>query len=128
MILVDSTVLIDCLRASDAKLLALLHAEGAGVCGVVRAEILHGARNVAHRSQVVQFLDSFTQVNIPGSLWDAVGDTLAELRRKGVTVPFPDGVLATLAIALDVELWSRDQHFQLMQKVLPMLRLYQEPP
>ena len=46
----------------------------------------------------------------------------------GVTVPFPDVVLVTLAIDSGVELWTRDKHFALMQTVLPALKLFQEPP
>ena len=42
MILVDSTVLIDYFRKKDKKLLAVMKARGGAVCGIVRAEILHG--------------------------------------------------------------------------------------
>jgi predicted nucleic acid-binding protein len=45
-----------------------------------------------------------------------------------VVVPFPDVVLATVAIANGIELWTRDKHFALIQGVLPALRLFQEPP
>ena len=65
---------------------------------------------------------------LPDSIWDDVGDNLAHLRTHGVTVPFADGVLATLAIANDLELWTRDPHFTLIQKWLPALQLFQEPP
>ncbi|MFO0807261.1 MAG: hypothetical protein U0746_01420 [Gemmataceae bacterium] len=43
-------------------------------------------------------------------------------------MPFPDAVLATLAIANSIELWTRDKHFALIQTALPALRLFQEPP
>ena len=39
MILVDSTVLIDCFRKKDKKLLAVMKAQDGAVCGIVRAEI-----------------------------------------------------------------------------------------
>jgi predicted nucleic acid-binding protein len=70
----------------------------------------------------------FAQVAIPDTIWDTVGDALAALRAAGVTVPFPDAVLACVAITYGLELWTRDQHFSLMQAVLPQLRLFQEPP
>lgn len=28
----------------------------------------------------------------------------------------------------DIEVWSRDPHFPIMQKILPRLRLFTEPP
>jgi predicted nucleic acid-binding protein len=57
-----------------------------------------------------------------------VGDNLAALRRGGITVPFPDTVIATVGIENDVEVWTRDPHFPAMQSVLPQLKLLQEPP
>jgi predicted nucleic acid-binding protein len=128
MILVDSTVVIDYTRGQDAKLQALLLALPVGICGVVRAEVLHGARDAAHRQKLVTELAAFQFVPIPDSLWDAVGDHLAALRRRGVTVPFADAVIAAVGIANDIEVWARDPHFPAMQKVLPQLRLFQEPP
>jgi predicted nucleic acid-binding protein len=67
-------------------------------------------------------------MTIPESLWDDVGDNLAALRAAGITVPFADAVIATVAIANGVELWTRDHQFTLMQTVLTSLRLFQEPP
>jgi predicted nucleic acid-binding protein len=73
-------------------------------------------------------LGTYRQVPIPGALWDTVGDHLAALRAAGVTVPFPDVAIATVAIANGIELWARDRHFPLIQSILPALRLFQEPP
>jgi hypothetical protein len=128
MILVDSTVLIDYFRTKDAKLLRQMKAEEGAVCGIVRAEILHGARDARHRARLRGALNALRQLSIPESLWDVVGDHLAALRAAGVTVPFTDAVIATLAMSLDIELWARDQHFSAIQKVLPQLKLFQEPP
>src|SRR5436853_394603 len=54
--------------------------------------------------------------------------TLAAPRAGGVTIPFVDAVIATVAIVNDVELWTRDAHFTLVQSVLPALKLFAEPP
>jgi predicted nucleic acid-binding protein len=61
-------------------------------------------------------------------LWDLVGDTLATLNARGLTVPFADAVVATLGIEHDIEVWARDAHFSAMQKILPQLKLFPEPP
>jgi predicted nucleic acid-binding protein len=128
MILVDSTVLIDYLRTVDAKLLATMQKHGAAICGVMGAEILAGKRGPKHRQDLVQFLDGFQQVSLPANLWDQVGDNLATLRAGGLAMPFADAIIATLGLALDVEIWARDRHFKDMQTVLPALKLFQEPP
>ncbi len=128
MILVDTGVLIDFLRTKDAKLDALLRSLPVAVCGIVRTELLGGARDATSRQRVVVFLSPFLHVPIPESCWDKVGDNLATLRANGVTVPFPDAVIATVGIEKDVEVWARDPHYSTMQTILPRLKLYQEPP
>jgi predicted nucleic acid-binding protein len=128
MILVDANVIIAYLKKPDAKVLGLFQAQQAAVCGITRAEVLHGARNAADRQRLLNQLNVFAQVTIPHSIWDAVGDALAALRAGGVTVPFADVVLACVAIEYGLELWTRDQYFSLMQVVLPRLALFQEPP
>lgn len=128
MILIDTSVLIDYLQTKDAKLLAAIKQHGGAVCGIVRAEILCGALNAGHRRRLLKALDALAQVAQPDSLWDLVGDNLAALRARGITVPFSDAVIATLGIENDVEIWTRDPHFAKMQVVLTRLKLFQEPP
>jgi len=128
MILADTSVVIDFLRTADAKLRHLIVTNSAAVCGVTRAEVLHGARDPLHRQRLVIALNMFHSLSIPDTLWDRAGDNLAALRTAGVTVPFADVIITTLAIKNDVELWAHDTQFVLVQQVLPRLKLFQEPP
>jgi hypothetical protein len=128
VILVDASVIIDYDRKKDAKLGQLLLSQFSAICGVTRAELLHGARLPAERSQLIGLLNSFVQIPIPDSLWDDVGDHLAILRHNGLTVPFQDAVVVTVGISLDIDVWARDAHFPRMQQHLPALRLFVEPP
>lgn len=128
MILVDSTVVIDYLRTADAKLVSVFRIHDAAICGATRAEVLNGTRSPSHRTQLINALNTFKQLSFPEALWDNLGDNLRALRAAGVTVPFADVIIATVAIENDVELWARDNQFKLIQTVLPRLRLFQEPP
>jgi hypothetical protein len=128
MILVDADIIIAYERSGDPKLLRLFKAHTGMLCGVTRAEVLHGVRSPANRPKIVAALNLFPLLSIPDDLWDQVGDNLAALRAAGLPLPFPDVVLATAAIANDIELWTRDHHFKLIQTVLPSLRLFVEPP
>ena len=83
MILVDSCVIFDHTRGTDTRLGGFFKPLPVGVCGVVRAEVLHGARNPANRTALLALLDLFSQVPIPEDCWDAVGDNLAVLRSHG---------------------------------------------
>src|SRR5207249_3061838 len=107
MILTDTSVLIEYLRARDPKLALDLPTRPVAVCGVVRAEILAGQRSLKHRAREIAILDSFLQVPIAESVWDLVGDHIAALRVGGLTLPFTDIAIATIAIANDIELWAR---------------------
>jgi predicted nucleic acid-binding protein len=128
VILVDSCVIFDHTRGTDPRLAERFKTLPIGVCGVVRAEVLHGARNPANRVSLLALLNRFAQVPTPENSWDAVGDNLAVLRLHGATLPFADAVLATVAIVGGHELWTRDAHFPLIQQWLPALKLFQEPP
>lgn len=128
MILVDTSILVDSLRTSDPKISSLLSAHAGVTCGVVLAELLHGARTSRERGLVIALVGTLGSVPIGDSLWKSVGDNLAAMRGRGVNVPLADAIIATLAIDLGIEVWTRDSHFSLMQSVLPSLRLFQEPP
>jgi predicted nucleic acid-binding protein len=128
MILVDTSIVIDYTRGKNPKLQALVQTKPVATCGIVRAEILCGARNATDRSKLLVELALFHHLPTPESLWDAIGDNLAQLRRDGLTVPVPDAIIATLGIENDIEVWARDPHFPAMQNTLPRLRLFQEPP
>lgn len=128
MILTDTSVIIDYARGKDAKLLTVLPTLPVAICGLVRAEVLCGVKSPQQRSSLVALLDSFSQLGFAEPLWDTLGDNLALLRSTGLTVPFQDVIVTTLGLHLDIEVWSRDKHFPEIQKRLPALKLFQEPP
>ncbi|HSZ56562.1 MAG TPA: PIN domain-containing protein [Tepidisphaeraceae bacterium] len=128
MILLDTSVLVRYLRTADPKILAVLSAPGVAVSVVTRAEILHGAKNEPDFRRLDKMLDGFSQVGAAPEAWTDLARNLYELRLNGVMVPFPDALIATLAIRESMELWTLDNHFQLIQGVLPSLKLFRPPP
>lgn len=128
MILADTTVIIDYARGKDTKLVGLLPTLSVAVCGIVRAELLRGARDPKHQAALRTLLSTFHQIPTPEAIWDKVGENLATLRSRGITVPLPDAIIATLGIENGMEVWARDAHFPTMQTALTALMLYPEPP
>jgi predicted nucleic acid-binding protein len=128
MILTDTGILIAFLRTKDAKLGHLLGTRPIAICGAVRSEVLAGVRNPTELQKTLAFLKPFAHVPMPETSWDHVGASLAALYAVGISVPFPDALIATLGIENDIEVWARDPHFVMMQKALPALKLFQEPP
>jgi len=126
MILVDTTVVVEYLRTASQPICAVLDS-GAAICGVTRTEILHGVRTPADAASLVEALDGFVQVPIDEDTWDALGWNLSVLRSRGVVTPFPDALIATVAIRAGLELWTYDAHFSAIQSALPALRLFAGP-
>jgi len=127
MILVDTTVVVEYLRTASEPICAVLDSGAAAICGVTRAEILHGARTPADVASLVEALDGFVQVPIDEDAWDALGWNLSVLRSRGAVTPFPDALIATVAIRAGLELWTYDAHFSVIQSALPALRLFAGP-
>ena len=128
MILTDTTVVIDYLRAPTVRLVKIIQANQAAICGPTVSEVYAGSRSPADFKKYDKALSVFAHVPTRKKTWPNLGRNLAQLGAKGITVPFPDALIATLGIESDMEVWSRDPHFPLMQKALPRLKLFQEPP
>lgn len=127
MILIDASVLVDYLRLPTDRVLRQFQYNEAAICGVTRAEVLAGARKPVDLDRITLGLNALGYVEFPDALWDQLGKNLSLLRAAGVVVPFPDALIATVAIERGVELWTRDAHFTQIQRILPGLRLFQEP-
>ncbi len=127
MILIDTSVLVHYLRTPSQAIREVFASLECAVCGVTRAELLHGAKNASDTAALTAALDIFTQISIDSSTWDHLGLNLASLRTAGLPMPFQDVLIATVAIDQGVELWSFDEHFQKMQPALTRLRLFDGP-
>ncbi len=46
------------------------------------------------------------------------------LRKSGLTVPYPDAIIAFIAIKNDASVWTNDKHFKLIQAAVDELKLY----
>jgi len=63
VILLDTSVLIDYLRTTDPRLLALMQQHGAAICGLTRADILYGALGPKRRQRILATLNTFAQLS-----------------------------------------------------------------
>jgi hypothetical protein len=124
VILVDTSVLVRYLRSGDATIRAVFAANVTAVSVVTRAEILHGARDEADYRRLTTALDAFVQVGVDSATWEALGRNLFLLRLQRPPIPFPDALIATVAISEGLELWTFDNHFKLMKPALPALQLF----
>ena len=124
-VLADSNIFIDFWKKPDQALIETFSNEDIVTCGVVKAELMHGAKSDADLNRICELLDEFETLDFEASDWKDLGNDLYALRTNGVTVPFQDAVIALLAIKNKIPLWTRDTHFSYIQRVLKALELYE---
>jgi predicted nucleic acid-binding protein len=125
MVLVDSSVWIEAARRNGSREIksgveGLLEEYQAAVCGLVWLEVLGGARP-AERQRLWMYFTALPRVVTPESTWDQAALNAAKLRDHGITVPWSDLLVATVAVSNDVRVYACDQHFTLMAPHLGIL-------
>ena len=123
-ILADSNVFIDFWKKPNQTIIETFSSEDVVICGVVKSELLQGAKSETDVYRIQEALDEFEELAFEESDWEKLGIQLYRLRTKGITVPFQDAIIALLSIKHDVPVWTNDKHFSLIKSILPDLRLY----
>ena len=125
MILVDSNIIIDFWKKPDVSARKIFEDEEIAICGIIQAELIHGARSDKELSEVIAALDELIFLDIDRSDWIEIGKCLNKLKKKGVTVPFQDVIIAYIAVKYSTSLWSNDQHFKKIQSVIKQLKIFE---
>lgn len=91
---------------------ALIVADGAVLNGVVLAELLQGVRTAREASELRYALGSVAWAETSREVYGRAGDLGFELRRRGVTVPVTDCVVAASAETIGGRILTLDGHFE----------------
>lgn len=126
MVLFDTNVLIDYWRKPEELLRLKITPEKFALCGAVKAELLHGARDEEEISKMLQFFQSFKLLACNEYDWEGTGLVLQTLRKAGIQIPLADAFIAFTALKYDVQLWTHAAHFKFIQSCYPELSLYAE--
>ena len=124
-ILADSNIFVDFWKNPTNSMIDTFTNENVVVCGVIRAELLHGAKSSKNLEEINSLLDEFEEITFDQSDWKMLGNELYQLRTNGITIPFGDAIIAHLAIRYHLKVWTRDKHFDLIKSVLTDLQLYE---
>ncbi|MEE1165702.1 MAG: PIN domain-containing protein [Treponema sp.] len=126
MILVDTNVLINYWN-NPKKLLKLnISKDKHSICGIVKTELLHGAKSDDEADRMLGFFQSFNLIPIDEYDWEFAGLMLQTFRSQGISIPVSDALIAYIGIKYDIPVWTNDKHFKYMQAIYPELRLYEE--
>jgi predicted nucleic acid-binding protein len=127
MILSDTTIIVAYWRKPSAAQRHIFSSCPVAFCGITRAELYVGAKTEQEIANYAAELSLLNEIPLDNSIWGEVGRNLRTLRLRGITVPFTDAVIATVALENDLEVWTYDAHFKLIQTVILGLRIFQEP-
>ena len=89
----------------------LLNDDRAVTCGPVLFEISRGLRS-AERKRILGLLGALLRLSFEEAIWDAAGNLDALLRKRGLTLPPMDLLVAQLCLHHQVRLFTLDEHFQ----------------
>ena len=126
MILVDTNVLINYWNNPKELLKLNISKDKHSICGIVKTELLHGAKSDDEADRMLGFFQSFNLIPIDEYDWEFAGLMLQTFRSQGISIPVSDALIAYIGIKYDIPVWTNDKHFKYMQAIYPELRLYEE--
>lgn len=122
-ILIDTSVWVEFFtktsRTSDA-VAALLNKDKAWVSGVVLYELVQGTKSEFEKEQIISQLSTLSYVEMSIPLWCRAGELAKAMKKKGLTLPMSDILLATIALGYNLSLFTLDKHFE----SIPGVKLY----
>jgi predicted nucleic acid-binding protein len=125
-ILVDTSIWIEFFNRPESKAGAQLEKfiKKGNVCvsGVILAELLQGARLEKEFNAILESFTVLPFLDMNLDTWIRAGRISFSLRRKGVTIPTTDLIIASLAIEHECSVFTSDPHF----KKIPDLKLFSD--
>lgn len=114
-VIVDTSVWIDFLKnqgtPSIPRLKRLLLENRVIVVGIVLAELLQGASSSREKDFIEQLVASLPYEELRRQHWIKAGELSNKLRKKGVTLPLTDLLVAALALDKRWAVFTLDPHF-----------------
>src|SRR4030042_3452793 len=123
LFLVDTSVWIFALRKEPVvqikdRIDSLLKEDTVITTGIIKLEILAGAKTEKEYRRLKSRLDALESIETDDELWRNACEYGFKLRRRGLTVPSTDVLIASCALQWGAVLLHADAHFDLMEKPL----------
>ena len=122
--MLDTSVWIDALLGKTPHIVGvtqgLLNDDRLLICGPVLFEIKRGLRP-PDRKKILPLLAALMRLSVDETVWDKAGDLDASLRKKGITIPPMDVIIAQVCLHHKVSLFTLDEHF----RSIPGLKLFE---
>lgn len=123
-VLVDTSVWVDYFRGTSPpvseKMDSLLSEAVVCVPKIVLAELLQGAKSDREVAAIEDFLEAFTIIDHGPDTWMKAGKLSRRLRSRGRTIHLIDCYIAVIAEESRCALFTLDEHFREISKLLPL--------
>jgi predicted nucleic acid-binding protein len=84
--------------------------------GIVKLELLAGTKSKLEYTRLKNRFSSFESIETDNMLWEKTYEIGFTLRRKGVTIPFTDILIAACALSGECVLMHAHRHFEMAAK------------
>lgn len=89
----------------------LLNKNAAFITGPVISELLQGMKNKKEMELLNKYIDAVPYEPCQLDDWKNTGIISLELRKKGITVPLTDVLIASVAMRCKMKIYTLDKHF-----------------
>jgi len=89
-------------------------------CSVVKTEILVGSRDEKIFAKLSDHLEAVPDIPIDETVWEGTARLEYTLRKKGITIPLPNLLIAEAAMQREAVLWHADNHFEEICTIVPL--------
>lgn len=119
MVLIDTSAWLFALKkdfhpAIKKRIEELLLESDVAINGMIELELLGGARSEKEYNRLKNRLEALYYVEADRPLWYLASKIAFDLKRKGMSIPYPDIFIAASALKEGAVLINADSHFDLI--------------
>ena len=127
--MIDTSVWIDYFRDTNKGLNdfidRLIDEDVVYINGIIKSELLIGTRTQKEYDLTKNNLECFTTLELDDRVFNEISKVGFQLKRKGITVPLSDLIIAVQCFEQQLILIEKDKHFEKIKRYLG-LNLFQD--
>jgi predicted nucleic acid-binding protein len=106
----------DFIPAAKNRISDLLNENAVITTGIIKLELIGGTRTKTEFQRLKTRLDALDTISTDKSLWNGACDLAFSLRRKGITIPYTDIMIAAAALITEATVLHADMHFDMIKE------------
>ncbi|MFN3477120.1 MAG: PIN domain nuclease [Candidatus Methylomirabilales bacterium] len=120
-VLIDTSAWIHALRPTGRSIIRqqvrdVLIKRRAATCEMIVLELVGGTRTEGKYRELCEDLEALQQLPVTESVWRQAYRLAHTLRRKGISIPATDQLIASVALTYSCRLLHWDSHFDLLAR------------